>query len=464
MSLTTHTTDADLVSLSDNTLLPLLHPYRPQAVLLVNAQRIITQAEFLQDLTRVRAALPAAAFAFNVCEDRYFFLLAFCSALLNNSANLLPPGRQRATLARIAEDYPDCYCLSDSDIEGDIPCINIRALLDATATMAGAELEPDHPAVPQIPAQQLAAIAFTSGSTGKPSANSKHWGTLAGTARMLAARFTRHLAEPTIVATVPSQHMYGLEMTVMMALQGECSLHRDKPFYPADIQQVLRATPAPILLVSTPVHLRALVSADLPMEPVAGVVSATAPLDSSLAVATEQCFQTSLREIYGCTEAGSMATRASTQTTAWQLLEGFSLTPSEQGIIARAPHLADAALLQDQLQLNHDGSFSLLGRNADMINVAGKRASLADLSLKLLAIDGVSDGVVFLPEREQANQRPVALVVSDLPAKHILQQLALQVDAAFLPRPLRKVPCLPRNETGKLTHAALQTLWNETHD
>src|SRR5690606_5796489 len=98
------------------------------------------------------------------------------------------------------------------------------------------------------------------------------------------------------------QHMYGLEMTVMMALQGECSLQRDKPFYPADIQQVLQATPAPILLVSTPVHLRALVSSGLTMTQVAGVVSATAPLDRALAVATEQCFATRLREIYGCTE------------------------------------------------------------------------------------------------------------------------------------------------------------------
>src|SRR5690606_31662082 len=199
------------------------------------------------------------------------------------------------------------------------------------------------------------------------------------------------------------------------------------------------------------------------MTPVAGVVSATAPLDRALAVATEQCFATRLREIYGCTEAGSMATRASTQTDAWQLLEGFTLTESEQGVIARATHLADAALLQDQLHLHDPQSFSLLGRNADMINVAGKRASLADLSLKLLAIEGVRDGVFFLPERDAANQRPAALVVSDLPEKHILQQLALQMDAAYLPRPLRKVAQLPRNETGKLTYAALQTLWNQIH-
>src|SRR5690606_20573136 len=126
--------------------------------------------------------------------------------------------------------------------------------------------------------------------------------------------------------------------------------------------------------------------------------------------------------------------------------------------IAHAHHLAEQAPLQDQLQLLGPDEFLLLGRNADMINVAGKRASLADLTLKLLRIDGVEDGVVFLANPERNDERPVALVVSDLSEKVILQQLAKHIDAAFLPRPLRKVSALPRNETGKLTRAALQTL------
>ena len=37
----------------------------------------------------------------------------------------------------------------------------------------------------------------------------------------------------------------------------------------------------------------------------------------------------------------------------------------------------------------------LRGRNADMLEIAGKRASLGDLTRKLLAVPGVEDGVVF---------------------------------------------------------------------
>src|SRR5690606_2089989 len=175
-----------LVALSDSTLLPLLYPYRPQAVLLVNNQCTITQADFLRDLARVAEILPDAAYAFNVCEDRYYFLLAFCALLLKNSANLLPPGRQRATPAQIAADYPGSYCLSDSEIESDIPCNNILTLVNE-ADGAG-YLALQKPTTPAIPVGQLPTIAFTSGSTSKPAANLKHWGTLARTARLLAAR------------------------------------------------------------------------------------------------------------------------------------------------------------------------------------------------------------------------------------------------------------------------------------
>jgi acyl-coenzyme A synthetase/AMP-(fatty) acid ligase len=82
-----------------------------------------------------------------------------------------------------------------------------------------------------------------------------------------------------------------------------------------------------------------------------------------------------------------------------------------------------------------------------------------------LRIEGVQDGVIFLPpQSSQPEVRPVALVVSDLPEKMILAALALRVDATFLPRPIRKVSALPRNETGKLTAAALHQLWNQLHD
>jgi len=454
----------ELAALAFNAPVALVSPYVPQQTLVIHQGRPITQAEFLRDLQSLSAALPEAGFALNLCEDRYYFLLGFCALLVKGAINLLPPNRQPLTLTELAQDYPGCYCLFDNNQACELPSINLAEVLAKAAHPASGQ-----PVLPLIPAQQIAAIAFTSGSTGKPQANAKCWGTLAATARLLGRRLGGGLTAPTIVGTVPPQHMYGLETTLFMVLQAGMVMHSDKPFYPADVQRLLAQLAAPAILVTTPIHLRALVNSDLPMPPLAAIISATAPLDPSLAQAAEQCFQSPLWEIYGCTEAGSMATRRSTETAEWQLLDGFHLSLSDTGARATAPHLLGDAPIQDHLELQADGRFLLCGRNADMINVAGKRASLANLTLQLLRIDGVQDGVIFLPPQSapapnQQEARPVALVVSDLPEKMILAALALRVDATFLPRPLRKVAALPRNETGKLTAAALHQLWNQLHD
>jgi acyl-coenzyme A synthetase/AMP-(fatty) acid ligase len=88
-----------------------------------------------------------------------------------------------------------------------------------------------------------------------------------------------------------------------------------------------------------------------------------------------------------------------------------------------------------------------------MIEVAGKRASLSDLTRRLLAIEGVREAVVFQPDADAVGtiRRVAALVVAPtLTAREVLDRLAAGVDSAFLPRPLLIVDQLPRNELGKL--------------
>jgi acyl-coenzyme A synthetase/AMP-(fatty) acid ligase len=90
--------------------------------------------------------------------------------------------------------------------------------------------------------------------------------------------------------------------------------------------------------------------------------------------------------------------------------------------------------------------------------VAGKRASLADLTRRVLAIEGVQDAVVFQPGAESVAtiRRVAALVVAPgLTAAQVHDLLAASVDPAFLPRPLLLVDALPRNELGKLPRETL---------
>ncbi|MNV97436.1 hypothetical protein D3C71_1925560 [compost metagenome] len=63
------------------------------------------------------------------------------------------------------------------------------------------------------------------------------------------------------------------------------------------------------------------------------------------------------------------------------------------------------------------------------------------------------------PEPGHAVGRIAALVVAPQREEaDILRDLRLLVDPVFLPRPLRKVAVLPRNETGKLPRDAVLAL------
>ena len=120
----------------------------------------------------------------------------------------------------------------------------------------------------------------------------KPWGTFVGTARLLKKRFldNEQLARASVVATVPPQHMYGLETTVMLALHGGAVVHAAQPFFADDVREALAQCEEPRLLVTTPVHLSALVAANSKLPILTQIVSATAPLTQEVATLAEQSF------------------------------------------------------------------------------------------------------------------------------------------------------------------------------
>jgi len=138
-----------------------------------------------------------------------------------------------------------------------------------------------------------------------------------------------------------------------------------------------------------------------------------------------------------------------------------ALAPQPDGTAVHAPHLPEPVVLADLMEVFADGRFELRGRSADLLEIAGKRASLGDLTRKLLAVPGVVDGVVLqLDEADSAGVRRIAAlaVAPSLDAAAIVRVLREHVDPVFLPRRLRCVAALPRNETGKLPRQALLEL------
>lgn len=421
-----------------------------------DADGVIDRARFEDEVRGLAATLPNARHAVNLCEDRYHFLIAFCAAASRGQTTLLPSSRASAVVDQVLAQYPDSYCLGDQALRPEPPAY-VR-LPPVLPQRGGAPL--------RIDADALVAIGFTSGSTGQPRPNPKTWaGFCASTAQnMLALRdlIGRDGVDTTpLVATVPSQHMYGMEFSVLLPLLGAIAVHAARPFFPHDIARALRDAPTPPLLVTTPVHLRALVESGVALPPLAGIVCATAPLPAELALAAEIRFGCEVREVFGSTETCVIACRRTAHDVAWTPLPGVRVAPQPDGAVVTARHLPEPVVLADLVEVHPDGRFELRGRNTDLLDIAGKRASLGDLTRKLLAVPGVLDGVVFqLEEADAAGVRRIAaLAVSPtLDAAAILAALRAQVDPVFLPRRLRCVDALPRNETGKLPRQALLDL------
>jgi 3-hydroxymyristoyl/3-hydroxydecanoyl-(acyl carrier protein) dehydratase len=228
------------------------------------------------------------------------------------------------------------------------------------------------------------------------------------------------------------------------------------------LPDALAEVPEPRALVTTPFHLKTLLLAGLPLPPVALTLSATAPLSPQLAAQAESALQGQLVEIYGCTEAGQVASRRTTAGQTWHTLGELRITahagPEGDTFPGAGGHVVEPTLLADVLVLQSATHFQLLGRANDLIHVGGKRSSLAHLNFHLNRIDGVDDGVFWLPDEvTEGIVRPVAFVVAPTrSARDIIAALREQLEGAFVPRRVVHVDALPREATGKLTVAALR--------
>lgn len=433
----------------------------PGRIIAFNGAVAVTVACFERQVRALAESLPAGEYAINLCEDRYRFLVAFCAVALRGQVNLLPPSRAPSVVGETLARYPAAYALVDGCME------SFADIGSKTWRMPAALAEADGSSLVVDP-DALAAIGFTSGSTGRPAANPKTWASFRlSTAQNLAALRSLWPEDATahVVATVPPQHMYGMELSIMLPLMADVGVHGGRPFFPQDVSHALRDTPGNRLLVTTPVHLRALVESGVSLPPLVGIVSATAPMPAELAREAEARFGCELREMFGSTETCVIASRRTAMTQAWTPFPGISVHPQPDGSLVHAAHLPHPVALADVVEVDPSGAFHLRGRQADLLEIAGKRASLSDLTQRLLAVPGVIDGVVFQLDAAFVGGvgRIAALAVAPgVQASEILASLRAHLDPVFLPRRLRCVDALPRNETGKLPRADLLRLLAQT--
>jgi len=445
-------------------ILPLIAHRHPDAVMAWRGGTPVGVRQFLGEVDQLAGQLPPGRHVLNLCADRYRFTVALAACIVSGRISLLPSSHTPEMVRQMQRFAPDVFCINDQDDRGvELPVFRYPESI--ARPMAD-------PVIPRIDGDQVIAQVFTSGSTGMPIPHVKRWGCLVRGVQAGADRL-RVTPELAIVGTVPPQHMYGLEFTVLMPLQSGAALHVGHPFYPADICAALENLPRPRMLITTPYHLRMLLAEQSTLPAVDLLLSATAPLSHNLAVAAETRLAAPLFEIYGCTETGQLASRRTSAGASWQTFPGVRLWREGEAIWAEGGHIETPTRLNDDIELvgvemasavNSSAVTTLLlhGRHADLVNIAGKRTSLGYLNHQLNAIPGVRDGVFLPPPEDQTDapesvHRLLALVVApELTPAALLQALRERIDPVFLPRPLLFVDALPRNATGKLPSQATQ--------
>lgn len=437
---------------------PLFSHTDPAGILAWRDGAAVTAQAYLRDVHFLAARLPSGVHVLNDCHDRYRFAVALGAILVAGKISLLPSTRTPETIRQLRKFAPDACCITDQkNCAIELP--QVRYPLESEMQNETARTEHE---VPRIAADTTVAYVFTSGSTGEPVAHPKTWGNLVlnvqTESRELGLSDGRSYA---IVGTVPAQHMYGLESTVLIALLNGHAIVASQSFYPADICRSLEQVPMPRALVTTPVHLRSLMASGLSLPKVSVLVSATAPLAPQVALEAENKFAAPLLEIYGCTETGQIATRRPACSPEWKLFPTLQMEEREGRVWISGGHVEQAMPMNDVIERKSDKGFLLHGRMADLINIAGKRTSLAFLNHHLNAIPGVEDGVFYMPPETDTGEvrRLQAFVVAPgLQSRQVMNALRERIDTAFLPRPLFMVDVLPRNGTGKLPQSALTEL------
>lgn len=414
--------------------------------------RVVTRGDLWADVYALAKQLPNRPYVFNLCENRYLFCICLLAAAARQQICLLPPSGQISVIQEIMQDYPEAYLASETaPLNADLKWFEVKAP-NSKAIVAPIVFD----------WSRSALIAFTSGSTGKPKPCVHSLQTFKVSADMALSSLALAEQQYVMISTTPPQHMYGLETSIFWPLFSQLILHDGRPFFTEDIRQAVDAAPWPAMLISTPTHLRLLAQSDPVWRNLVGVISATDTLSEKLAQQIQAILGQSPREIYGSTETLSFASREVLRESMWRPYTGSRLVQHENqqtGLVS--PHLSQPCILPDNIRIEADGLFAVLGRHQDMLKISGKRASLTELNRRIKDIDGVTDGFCFVEHVGRGDDRLTAVLISQLSKQAIRQALQPYVDEVFLPRKIHFVTAIPRNQAGKLTQAEMDKLLAE---
>jgi len=250
----------------------------------------------------------------------------------------------------------------------------------------------------------FSAMFFTSGSTGFPTGAFKSRENIETDMEALLLEFGNFHIEK-VVATVPFIHIYGFLAALLLPLKLDVDLVFKEHFLPHDL---LESAKPHHLVVTTPLYIKSLLRLDEAKDLHETIfISSTGPLPSEIAKEFTDTFNTTLIQLFGSTECGSIAFKKQDDTF-WSPFQGVQTTLNAEGLLhVKSPFISQTLWQEGLVQtggaiqsfdyaLIENGKFQLIGRSSNIVKIAGKRYSTTQIEEILEAMDGISKALVHV--------------------------------------------------------------------
>ena len=301
-------------------------------------------------------------------------------------------------------------------------------------------------------------ILFTGGSTERP----KTWSKTPLNILAEAIYFTEKYqitSNDVFIATVPSYHIYGLLHSIIIPFVSSASLFPGTPVFPNEIMTAIRSC-SPSILISIPIHYRALIQSYLSPIPLRLALSSGAMLPVKNAREFFRQTNIAIVEIYGSTETGGIATRCTAKgDISFKPLSVVDWKIVNETLCVRSEFISDGLekdedgffMLGDRAKHYDSKSFILLGRKDGIVKVGGKRIDIEEIKEVLTGIPLINNAVVICRSvgaggRDKSIE---AVIESDLDARQIRRILMEKLPAYAIPRKIKTVKHIPITDAGK---------------
>ena len=419
-----------------------------------------TWADFKADVSRLRAALEREKFDAWIlnADDIYYFLVAVFAIFQSRKKILFSANRQPEYIREIRTE--NVGFLNDSGAENSL---QIQQVLKT--------FSPEKPWEP-FDISKVRASLFTSGTTGAPKEIAKTGAQFENEANALAKRFGRNFAGRNFYTTVNHHHIYGMAFGIFVPISAGLPIRRSRFEFPEEIERISRE---PSVIVSSPAFLKRLVSSSqkrIPFKTKPFWLSAGGVLPEDVSGCVETLSGNGVQEIYGCTEAGAIATRRIREGASWLPIFPNRVSLAENGCLKiQSSYTATCGFVTGDLGTLHaDGSFELLGRADSIVKIEEKRISLFEVENRLRQTGGVRD-VRVVPMSGKRQYLAAAIVLNDegiakfqgIPKRNVneffKERLSGFLENTVLPKKWRYLEELPQDAMGKIRTRDIQALF-----